>query len=450
MKIIKLNSFKNSMVLLLIIALCVSMISMNLTSTFGTPSRSIVINEVELNPPGTDFDNEWIELYNPTPSTIDLTGWRIYTSTGRVYEIPRYTIIAPDSYIIISFRAVFLSNTNEYIILKDSTGAIVDQTPTISDTANNEYTWQRYPNSKDTDSSNDWQFRPMTKGFNNGGESISLNLSSSSIIIGSSVNVYGNINPAHFALITIQYMHGGGSWINLTTTTTYDGNFAIDWKPSEVGTYSLRALLWDGITSNIKALTVNKIPTSLTCMASSSKITLGKSISILGFISPKISIPLTLTLNAPNGSVLVKSTSTDENGVFNYTFVPDATGTWYGKVSWNGDESHEGSESDQAYFEVSPRTADAGFATIFIPLAIIPGILALALLFSKVKPSAPPKGIVRPRPIKLQKPKKPLLPLRKPRLIQKPQVPVCPRCKKQLTFIPQTRRWYCTNCRRYF
>jgi hypothetical protein len=453
MKSINLVNFKNSILVSLIALLCISIVSTNLATTFGTPLK-VIINEIELNPPGTDYGNEWLELYNPTSSSIDLSGWKIYTSGGRVYKIPDYTIIAPNSYIVVSFKMIFLNNENEYVILKDSTGAIVDQSPTISDVANNEYTWQRYPNSKDTDTSGDWQFRPMTKGSNNGGESISLSISSTSITLGSSVSIHGSISPAHFAFITIQYLHGG-SWTNLATITTSDGNFATDWVPPEVGSYSLRALLWDGVTSNTVELTVNKISTSLSCMASSPKISLKKSISILGFISPKFSIPLTLTLNAPNGSALVRSITTDSNGFFNYTFIPDATGVWNARVSWDGNEAYSGSTSDLTYFEVGPYSADTGMAMIFLPLALIPGVLALALLFGKAKPSAPPtppvhpKGMAKPQPIKLVKPKKPLLSLRKPRFLQKPRLPVCPTCRGQLIFIQQRRRWYCPNCRKY-
>ncbi|MEM3754917.1 MAG: lamin tail domain-containing protein, partial [Candidatus Bathyarchaeia archaeon] len=330
MKSINLVSLKHPILVLLIVFLCISTILTNLAITFGTPLK-VIINEVELNPPGADYGNEWLELYNPTSSSIDLTGWKIYASGGRVYKIPDYTIIAPNSYIIISFKGIFLNNANEYVILKDSRGVTVDQTPTLSDITNNEYTWQRYPNSIDTDTMADWQFRRNTKGLNNGGESISLILSSTSINIGSSVNIRGNISPAHFAFITIQYLHGG-SWVDLKTLTTSDGNFATDWTPPGVGSYSLRALLWDGITSNVVELTVSKISTSLSCMASSSKISLRRSISIIGSISPKLSIPLILTLNAPNGSALIRHINTDANGLFNYTFIPDTTGLWSARV----------------------------------------------------------------------------------------------------------------------
>ena len=37
------------------------------------PSDGIVVNEFEQNPTGTDAGNEWVELYNPTSSSIDLS-----------------------------------------------------------------------------------------------------------------------------------------------------------------------------------------------------------------------------------------------------------------------------------------------------------------------------------------------------------------------------------------
>ncbi|MEM2896811.1 MAG: lamin tail domain-containing protein [Candidatus Bathyarchaeia archaeon] len=446
MKLVSLFDSKKTILLSLIALLCISMISMNLSGVFGTPLK-VVINEIELNPPSSDVDKEWLELYNPTASSIDLTGWKIYTSVGRVFKIPDYTIIPSNSYIVVSFKLVFLNNLNEYVILKDSTGTIIDRSPTLSDTANNDITWQRYPNSKDTDSSADWEFRAMTRGSNNGGESISLNISSSSITIGSPVSLYGSISPAHFALITVQYSHGG-SWTDITTVSTSDGDFEVDWAPPGVGSYSLRALLWDGVTSNTVALTVNKISTSLTCMPSLSKIVLMESISLLGSISPKISTPLTLTLTAPNGSALTKSTTTNTEGSFNYTFVPDATGVWYASASWDGDGTHSGSTSDSVSFEVTPPRSPA-MAMIFLPLGFIAVAVAVALLFSKSKLQAPPGGVARPQPVRLAKPKRPLLPLRGKRFFQKPKVPTCPSCRTELMFIPQRRRWYCPQCRRY-
>ena len=43
----------------------------------------VVINEVEINPTGLDTASpiEWVELYNPTDSEIDLGGWTISSTT---------------------------------------------------------------------------------------------------------------------------------------------------------------------------------------------------------------------------------------------------------------------------------------------------------------------------------------------------------------------------------
>ena len=40
-------------------------------------STHIVINEIEQNPSGFDEGNEWVELYNPTTSDVNL--FRLYT-----------------------------------------------------------------------------------------------------------------------------------------------------------------------------------------------------------------------------------------------------------------------------------------------------------------------------------------------------------------------------------
>ena len=61
-------------------------------------SSNIVINEVELNPPGPDSRSsntasssvtEFVELYNPTDSPIDVSGWKIIpTKAWKIYTIP--------------------------------------------------------------------------------------------------------------------------------------------------------------------------------------------------------------------------------------------------------------------------------------------------------------------------------------------------------------------------
>ncbi len=47
-------------------------------------TNHVVINEIDINPPGDDAKSviEWVELYNPTDSKIDIGGWQIASTTN--------------------------------------------------------------------------------------------------------------------------------------------------------------------------------------------------------------------------------------------------------------------------------------------------------------------------------------------------------------------------------
>ena len=63
----------------------------------------VVINEFDINPPGDDSKNisEWVELYNPTDSKIDLGGWEIASTTvlKKTMTIPDGTYIEPGKFL---------------------------------------------------------------------------------------------------------------------------------------------------------------------------------------------------------------------------------------------------------------------------------------------------------------------------------------------------------------
>ena len=71
----------NHSILLILFAILISGIS---TSVYAqTISDHVVINEVDTNPFGDDSQSisEWVELYNPTDSDVDLSGWEIASTT---------------------------------------------------------------------------------------------------------------------------------------------------------------------------------------------------------------------------------------------------------------------------------------------------------------------------------------------------------------------------------
>jgi len=138
--------------------------------TPSPPSEAkVMINEIEANPPGNDNYGsvyEWVELYNPSEYSVDIGGWTLSTTAGVIVtiSIQQGTILHPGQYEIIERGQQWLDNEGEQVVLKDSNENIKDISCVISDTGNDSYSWQRYPNGRDTDSSTDWSYRSSTKG----------------------------------------------------------------------------------------------------------------------------------------------------------------------------------------------------------------------------------------------------------------------------------------------
>ncbi|MEL6633213.1 MAG: lamin tail domain-containing protein [Bacteroidota bacterium] len=118
----------------------------NVTSTATSPTCApvvdIVINEIHYNGAlsGTDFD-EFIEILNNGPSTVDLSGWSF--TQGFAFTFPNGSSIAPGEFQVIALDAAFftsqygfapdyewtsggLSNSGEDIIIVDGDGNVQD------------------------------------------------------------------------------------------------------------------------------------------------------------------------------------------------------------------------------------------------------------------------------------------------------------------------------------
>ena len=113
-----------------------------------SPNPQIIINEIHYNP--VDDGNEFIELYNPSPTeAIDLSGWTIDASS---LTIKPGTVLLPQSYVVfVESDAVFsathggrifvsgeysggFKGSGELVELRDDSGTLVD-TVDYSDTA---------------------------------------------------------------------------------------------------------------------------------------------------------------------------------------------------------------------------------------------------------------------------------------------------------------------------
>jgi Lamin Tail Domain/Metallo-beta-lactamase superfamily len=152
------------------------------SSSSAAANNEILINEVELNPAGTDSGAEKVELYNPSNRAVDLNGWTISSTAGRSSATivigkgtTTTTTIPPDGYLIVSDgdSQQWLDNTGgEVIELRNDSGILIDNVGPFSDIANDDATWQRSPDGGEEEERN-WVFSSGTLGGANFGTFVS-------------------------------------------------------------------------------------------------------------------------------------------------------------------------------------------------------------------------------------------------------------------------------------
>ena len=140
---------------------------------YAQTTENIVINEVDTNPPGDDSlsISEWVELYNPTESDVDLSGWKIastYFKFKTPMTIPAGTVIEPGQFLTFSYQKIWFNDSNESIELQNENGVVIDKTPILTDIQNDFKSWQRIYDGYDLDNSDDWKFVTSTSGSSNG------------------------------------------------------------------------------------------------------------------------------------------------------------------------------------------------------------------------------------------------------------------------------------------
>jgi Lamin Tail Domain len=135
-------------------------------------ANHVVINEVEINPQGdyAKYPLQWIELYNPTDTSVNIGGWTIGATAGlkQIYTISAGTIIPSHQFIVYSYVPLWLPNAGAIIQLKGSDDTVIDQTPPLTDQQGDNNSWQRIYDGYNTGSQSDWVFKSGTPGSSNG------------------------------------------------------------------------------------------------------------------------------------------------------------------------------------------------------------------------------------------------------------------------------------------
>ena len=120
---------------------------------------TVFINELELNPSGTDAGNEFIELYN-SGSIVNISNWYFQDKDGNNYSLPS-EIVGNDNFFVLE-NISGLDDLNQKIILYNQFGTLKDQTILLNDTNDDSNSWQRL-----LDGSSNFVFKDETKGFPN-------------------------------------------------------------------------------------------------------------------------------------------------------------------------------------------------------------------------------------------------------------------------------------------
>jgi hypothetical protein len=101
----------------------------------------LIITELQTNPRGEDDLREWVELYNPNASAVDLAGWRLQDCAGNL--APLRGSVPARGYVVVArsldraanggvradaeMGALFLPNGYGNVLLFDNDNALVDQ-----------------------------------------------------------------------------------------------------------------------------------------------------------------------------------------------------------------------------------------------------------------------------------------------------------------------------------
>jgi|GEM_PF-2635302 len=131
-----------------------------LLALMGVCLGTVVIKEVELSPPGDSRGKDmpqWVKLYNSGGEDVDISGWRLSTSEGKVV-VPDGTVLSAYDTYTVTEKFNWLNTENESVVLMAANGTLIDWTPKFSDSARDEYAWSRIGIAK-ASTIQDWSFQ---------------------------------------------------------------------------------------------------------------------------------------------------------------------------------------------------------------------------------------------------------------------------------------------------
>ena len=158
-------------VMVLLWVVCLLSVSLWAQETEPEAVPHLLINEIEINPPGLDSGNEWVELLNATDAPIDLLGWQIsysYREEGYLSLAETSSIVPPGGRVIFVYPGLRLRNAEPHVFrLLDPDGVIVEETAPFKDEGDDDKTWQRFPDGGDPWFPDLWLFQENSRNESN-------------------------------------------------------------------------------------------------------------------------------------------------------------------------------------------------------------------------------------------------------------------------------------------
>ncbi len=74
-----------------------------------TPTQEIVINEINYNSGNSPNPGDWIELYNPNATPVDISNWGFYDSEN-IFSIPAGTVLEADEFLVLTEDDILFGN----------------------------------------------------------------------------------------------------------------------------------------------------------------------------------------------------------------------------------------------------------------------------------------------------------------------------------------------------
>jgi len=213
---------------------------------------------------------------------------------------------------------------------------------------------------------------------------LTLALSSTSITLGESVTLSGQLSPARGGKVTIYYSYNNGAFTKLADVSLSNGKYSYNFKPTKTGVYKFKAE-WPGdneynkAVSSITTLNVvkqeGKITPNIQITVSKTSANVGDTITVSGTISPfKGSTKVTIVVTGPGGTKQYDVTST--NGKFSYSFKVDSKGTWKVKAVIPSSDNYNTASSSELTISVSeaPQQKKCIIATVTFGSEVSPEV----------------------------------------------------------------------------